>query len=199
VYRYSGPGTNPLGIVQWVGCRRLPWRSRNGRLAERCPSTDPSWEKFDHEWQTTRKLISRLPDDKLGFKPHATSMSAGELASHIAEMYSWGAPTLNLDELDLAPPRRSEMGAVATDDPAWMATWKLKMGGQAMMSMPRVACMRGMLMNHIVHHRGQLSVTCGCWGSRCRRSTGLRRTRSRLELVTKGTGSAASYGDVELV
>lgn len=139
--------------------------------------------ELEREVQVTRKVIERIPDDKLGWKPHEKSMTAGSLASHIAEMYSWGTVTMKVDELDLAPvdgPKwepfqgkstaeivtrleanftaAKEAISSATDDQDWMKMWTLKMGGQIMFSMPRVACMRGMIMNHIVHHRGQLSV-----------------------------------------
>ena len=139
--------------------------------------------EFGHELDTTRKVISRIPDDKLGWKPHEKSMTLGQLASHVAEMYNWGEVTMKVDELDLAPPggkkwegfagkstaeivARLEANAAAfqaalaaaTDDAHWMKVWTLKMGGQAVFSMPRVGCIRGMVMNHIVHHRGQLSV-----------------------------------------
>lgn len=139
--------------------------------------------ELDHEVSTTRKMILRIPDDKLGWKPHEKSMTAGKLASHIAEMYSWGDATMRTDELDLAPvggtkwePFQGKSVAeivarldvnfasvkealtAATDDSAWMNMWTLKSAGQTLMSMPRVACLRGMVMNHIVHHRGQLSV-----------------------------------------
>ncbi len=128
-------------------------------------------------------MILRIPDDKLGWKPHERSMTAGHLASHIAEMYSWGGATMKTDELDIAPvdgakwepfkgKSTAEIAAkleenfkalqaaitAATDDAAWMKMWSLKAGGQTVMSLPRVACMRGMIMKHIVHHRGQLSV-----------------------------------------
>ena len=139
--------------------------------------------ELDHEVETTRKVILRIPDDKLGWKPHEKSMTAGKLASHIAEMYSWGDATMRVDELELAPVGGAKwepfngksVGEIvakldanfasvkeaitgATDDSAWMKSWTLKSGGQTLMSMPRVACLRGMVMNHIVHHRGQLSV-----------------------------------------
>ncbi len=128
-------------------------------------------------------MILRIPDDKLGWKPHEKSMTAGKLASHIAEMYSWGDATIKVDELDLAQVGGTKWEAfdgksvaeivarldanfasvkealtAATDDSAWMNMWTLKSAGQTLMSMPRVACLRGMVMNHIVHHRGQLSV-----------------------------------------
>ena len=139
--------------------------------------------EFDHELATTQKIISRIPDDKLGWKPHEKSMTAGHLASHIAELYTWADATMKVDELELAPPDGpkweafkgkttaeilAKLGAgaaaakaaiaAATDDAVWMKMWTLKTGGQPVMSMPRVACIRGMIMNHIVHHRGQLSV-----------------------------------------
>ena len=59
--------------------------------------------ELDHEVATTRKMILRIPDDKLDWKPHEKSMTAGTLASHIAEMYSWGDATMRVDELELAP------------------------------------------------------------------------------------------------
>lgn len=139
--------------------------------------------EFGHELEVTRKILSRIPDDKLGWKPHETSMALGALASHIAEMYHWGEVTIQADEFDMAPPgapkREPFVGqstaeilakldahaagfqaalASATDDAAWMKQWTLKMGGQPVFSLARVGCVRGMIMNHIVHHRGQLSV-----------------------------------------
>lgn len=139
--------------------------------------------EFAHELSITRKVISRLPDAKLGWKPHEKSMTLGKLASHIVEMYNWGEVTMKSDEFDVAPPGGPKVEpfdgksvaeilarldanaaafekalAAATDDASWMKAWSLKMGGQPMFTMPRVACIRGMIMNHVVHHRGQLSV-----------------------------------------
>lgn len=139
--------------------------------------------EFDHELSVTRKVLERIPDDQFGWKPHEKSMALGVLASHIAEMHNWGSITMTVDELDLAPvdgPKVEQFKgesrahilahlekcaaafkaamAAATDDAAWMAPWSLKMAGNTMFTMPRVACIRGMIMNHIVHHRGQLSV-----------------------------------------
>lgn len=135
------------------------------------------------ELGTTRKVLARIPDDKLGWKPHERSMSLGHLAGHIAEMHGWGPATLAHDEIDLAPPggpkyetfvpkssaellaRFDEAAAKLTaaiaaagDDAVWMKPWSLKMAGETIMTMPKVACIRGMICNHIVHHRGQLSV-----------------------------------------
>ena len=148
--------------------------------------------ELEQEIKATRKVIERIPDDKLGWKPHEKSMTAGELASHIAEMYTWGDVTMKVDELDLAPvdgPKWEPFNgkstaeivakldegfeatkaaiAAATDDQAWMKMWSLKMGGQPMMTMPRIACMRGMIMNHRASPGAVVGVSAavGCAGA----------------------------------
>lgn len=149
----------------------------------RMPINQSFLGELSQELATTRKVLSRVPDEKLGWKPHEKSMTLGQLASHVAEMHNWGVVTLTTAELDLAPvdgPKleafkgrtaaeilaRFEESALhlqsvlaeATDDAAWMMPWSLKMAGQTMFTLPRVAVMRGMICNHIVHHRAQLSV-----------------------------------------
>lgn len=138
--------------------------------------------EFDQEMATTRKVLERLPDDKLEYQPHAKSMTFGKLASHVAEMVGWLADTMKSDSFDLAPPggekflpyaAKSKSELLATfdknmaaaraalaegTDEQMMVTWSLKSGGNVIFSMPRVACIRGMILNHIIHHRGQLSV-----------------------------------------
>lgn len=139
--------------------------------------------EFDHELSITRKVLSRIPAEQFGFQPHEKSMTLGKLASHIADMYGWGTATLKTDSLDLAPidgPKWEQFDAQspaellakldenaaafrsalaeASDDAAWMAPWSLLMAGNPVMTMPRVACVRGMVMNHIVHHRAQAAL-----------------------------------------
>ena len=134
---------------------------------------------YDHEMGTTRKLLERLPDDKLAWKPHEKSMSLGGLATHSSNIPSWGGTILNDPFFDLAdaPPnrrakdltrRRSSPRSTrrATRTRAWMdktdaeynSLWTLKRGGQEMFSVPRVAAFRSFVLHHIIHHRGQLSV-----------------------------------------
>lgn len=106
-------------------------------------------------------------------------MSLGELATHVAQMPQWGAMTINTTELDLSggfeqpkPQTSAELLALfdagaqayrdalakATDDDL-MQPWTLKgPEGKIFLSMPRVAVLRGMVMNHLAHHRGQLTV-----------------------------------------
>ncbi|MFN7993131.1 MAG: DinB family protein [Bryobacteraceae bacterium] len=138
--------------------------------------------EFDHEMANTRKTLERVPEDKFGWAPHPKSMTVGRLATHLAEMAAWTEPTLKQESLDFAPPgappyqpktasSRAEMlelfdknaaaarAAIAeTPDPHWMAPWTLYMGGQVIFTLPRIAVIRGMILNHMIHHRGQLSV-----------------------------------------
>ncbi len=134
--------------------------------------------EFDHEMGTTRRLLERVPDEHLGWKPHDRSMSLGRLATHLAEIPQWGERILAQDELDLTgtyqprvEPSRAAMLAVfdqavaqarktlaAKSDAELMAPWTLKREGKPMFSMPKVAVIRAMLLNHMIHHRGQLSV-----------------------------------------
>ena len=140
--------------------------------------TDALLPEFDREMTTTRKLLERLPEDKLDWKPHPKSMSLGDLATHVATIPMWGSVTMNKTEIDLggagrqAPVRsRAELlamfdkhvtetrAAVAgKGDGEFMAPWTLKNSGQTIFTMPKAAVWRGFVMNHLIHHRAQLSV-----------------------------------------
>jgi uncharacterized damage-inducible protein DinB len=133
---------------------------------------------YDHEMGTTRKLLERLPDDKLAWKPHEKSMSLGGLATHLTGIPQWAGPILNEPFFDLAaaPPNQQEKTSraeilAAFDDTRqrtrkWMdksdaeyaSLWSLKRGGHEMFTVPRVAAFRSFVLHHIIHHRGQLSV-----------------------------------------
>jgi uncharacterized damage-inducible protein DinB len=139
--------------------------------------------EFAQEATTTRKCLERVPDDKFGWKPHEKSMTMSHLAIHLAEMPNWASAILGMDSLDLNPPggepykvpeikNNAELLAffdkniegakkaiaAAGDDAAWMQDWSLMSGGNTLMTMPRVVCVRTFVMNHVYHHRGQLSV-----------------------------------------
>ncbi len=138
--------------------------------------------EFDQEMAGTRKVLDRLPDDKFGWKPHVKSMSLGQLANDLAHMATWGAITVEQASFDVAPvegppvetPKAASRAEVlehfdagakkfrtlleATSDAAMMENWSLLMAGKPLMTMPRIAVLRGMVMNHIIHHRAQLTV-----------------------------------------
>ena len=134
--------------------------------------------EFDHEMATSRIVIERVPEDKFAFKPHEKSMTAGRLASHIAEMPNWATVGITQDSLDLAggytpfeAKSRAELlaafdkavgGARAAiagaSDETLMKNWSLKSGDKTLMTMPKIAVVRTFVMNHVIHHRGQLSV-----------------------------------------
>ena len=138
--------------------------------------------EFDEEMKNTRKVLERIDDAQWGWKPHAKSGTAGWLASHIATMVSWIPFTLQTEELDYAPvdgpsyeppkienrqqllaeldknvPEAHKALASATDADM-LKDWTLLAGGHKIFTMPRAACIRTMVLNHIIHHRAQLTV-----------------------------------------
>ncbi len=138
--------------------------------------------EFDQEMSHTRRSLERVPDDKLAWKPHEKSMAMGRLAVHLALLPSWAVMTIEQDSLDIQPPgappyqmptanSRKEIlalfdksvsdarAAIAKASDAHMAkTWTLLHSGKTIFSLPRLAVLRGMVMNHVVHHRAQLGV-----------------------------------------
>ncbi len=134
--------------------------------------------EFDHEMANTRRALERIAKDQLGFRPHERSMSLAGLATHIAHGAGWLASTMQADVLALdsfAPPpevtsaaeavaifdRNVQEGrallAAATDE-AMLANWSITRGGATVFAMPRVGVVRSFVMNHLIHHRGQLTV-----------------------------------------
>ena len=135
--------------------------------------------EMEQEAKTTRTCLERIPADKYAWKPHDKSMEFGKLASHIAEMFSWTGATLQHPELDFSKmdykpfePQSSEElleffdknVAEAIDvlkntgDDVFLENWTLRNGEAVYFTMPKIATMRSFVLNHIVHHRGQLSV-----------------------------------------
>jgi len=134
--------------------------------------------EFDHEMGTTRRLLDRVPDDRLAWKPHDKSMTMGGLATHLGNIPHWAGAILNDVSFDLAgAPRNVDAKTSRADilaffdasakqarammdktDAEYAAAWTLKRAGQEMFTMPRIAVFRNFILNHIIHHRGQLSV-----------------------------------------
>ncbi len=134
--------------------------------------------EFDHEISTTRRVLDRVPEDKLAWKPHPKSMSLGDLATHVAELISWAGSTMEHAEIDVAnftPPSavRSHVELLARfdanasaaraalngrADADFMKPWTLRQAGKEIFSMPKAAVIRSFVMSHLIHHRAQLAV-----------------------------------------
>jgi uncharacterized damage-inducible protein DinB len=142
------------------------------------PIADMLISELEREAQTTRRVLERVPDDKLTWKPHTKSMSLGRLAQHVATIPGSVSGMARLDSFDVEkfaePPQLESTAAIvaafdenlaqakanlaATGDAAMMQNWSFKMGGNPIMTVPRIGVYRSILLNHLYHHRGQLTV-----------------------------------------
>lgn len=135
-------------------------------------------DQLNEEIPATEKMLSRIPDDKLDWKPHERSMSLGQLAGHVADMYGWFDFVVGRDKLDFAEPydypqqfdsatlvaylkKRVEdshntLKNAASDD-VLEETWTLRNGDQVLWEDKKKVVVRS-TFGHIAHHRGQLAV-----------------------------------------
>jgi uncharacterized damage-inducible protein DinB len=132
--------------------------------------------EFDQEMATTRRLLERVPTDKGSWKPHPKSFSLGHLAQLVSWMPGWITRTVRETEINLAGGtgyslektdtllagfdknvREAREAIAKSKDADYAVNWSLKMGEQVLMTMPRATAVRQHI-NHLVHHRGQLSV-----------------------------------------
>jgi uncharacterized damage-inducible protein DinB len=134
--------------------------------------------EIQQEAATTRKMLERIPDSKISWKPHEKSMTIGRLGMHIAELHSWVVRCLQTEEFNFDPgsfkPRMPESHAeIITEfeknlamtlevmptvsDEMLAKQWKFRVGEQLIFDKPRRDVVRSGI-NHIIHHRGQLSV-----------------------------------------
>ena len=144
---------------------------------------DAILSEFDMEMDNTRRTLERVPDEKFSWKPHEKSGTLAWIATHIATIPHWAKMTMEQDSLDLAPAgggpafvppkpaNRKELLEVfdknrtqardalaAANDAAYAKSWALLMGERELFREPRSAVLRRMVFNHIIHHRGQLTV-----------------------------------------
>ncbi|HEV2719984.1 MAG TPA: DinB family protein [Thermoanaerobaculia bacterium] len=132
-------------------------------------------EEVEREAATTQRILERVPQDKLDWRPHAKSKSIGDLAYHIATLPSLGIMVLKQNELD--PSKRSPLprdlppaGAFrrnvdeflsavgAMDNDQMMQPFTFRFGDKVIAEAPKAGMLRNLLLNHTYHHRGQLSV-----------------------------------------
>lgn len=135
--------------------------------------------ELKHEAGNTRKLLEKVPLDNASWLPHEKSMTIGRLATHIAELPVWTSRILSTDEFDFAA--HTFKSHVAKDqqelmqifeenlnaaveslgqakDEDFSKTWTLKRGDNIVAQIPKKIAIRNITLNHIVHHRGQLTV-----------------------------------------
>ena len=135
--------------------------------------------ELEHEAAITRKLLERAPEDRFDWEPHEKSMTLGRLASHCVETLKWLNVIVNQDVFEMDPNSYTPFQAGSQSelletfdanvesakevmhnqtDEKLLANWQMKTGGEVTLEMPRIAVIHGFVLNHLVHHRGQLSV-----------------------------------------
>lgn len=139
---------------------------------------EPLLAELEAEGVATRKVLERMPDDKFDWKPHEKSLTIRQLASHVADMPGWVSFTLDQDVMDVATAPQPEGVESAADlvaffdrqmasarealrnasDEALLKRWKMTMGDQVLIDLPKADVLRRWVLNHIVHHRAQLTV-----------------------------------------
>lgn len=135
--------------------------------------------EFKHEASSTKRMLERVPAEKFDWKPHEKSMTLGRLAAHVAEIPGLMTAALTTEELDFAkgqypritPTTLEELmqkyqqtydkaieTLTAASDESLLQSWTLRRGDHVIFTNPRIAAIRSLVMNHFIHHRGQLSV-----------------------------------------
>jgi uncharacterized damage-inducible protein DinB len=153
---------------------------RKGNLERRKPMAliDGMLQELEEEAQTTRRVLERVPDNQLTWRPHEKARTLGELALHVAmvpggvaELIASRSPAQAPDFTDPSPKNASELipaleQSIAKakkvlggmDDAALTATWRLMQGERELFAVPRMVLLRSIMLNHWYHHRGQLTV-----------------------------------------
>lgn len=134
--------------------------------------------EIEQESRTTRKVLERVPGDKLSWKPHEKSMSLGRLAWHIAAVPARVMVMLRDGEFDIGaagpPTPPDNVAAIVSGferhyadvrayfesitDETLKETFTLRRGPEVIMTMKKIGVVRSILLNHTYHHRGQLSI-----------------------------------------
>ncbi len=142
-------------------------------------SADVLRSEFDRETRATRRYLERLPPDRLAWRPHQKSFTAGELASHIVECLRWTDAIFSSDEFNVDPATFTPFVAASVPqlldafdadvtrcarvlgtigDDAVSRPWRMKIKGAVRFERPKALVFRDFTLSHLIHHRGQLSV-----------------------------------------
>lgn len=144
------------------------------------PLVDSLLPEFDREMGLTRRALERVPDGQFEWRPHPTSVTLGRLAEHLTEMPLWATTTMTESGIDATASRPPDYHSPATraaalaqfdarykaaraslvnkTDAEFAAPWTLKAGGKEVFTAPKSTVMRNFVLNHMIHHRGQLMV-----------------------------------------
>ncbi|GAB3638588.1 hypothetical protein GCM10027422_41780 [Hymenobacter arcticus] len=134
--------------------------------------------ELKHELAITRRVLERVPTEQFGWQPHAKSMTLGTLVGHMANLIGFLEMSMRGPAFDLVTNKMPESPTTAADvlarfdlnaenlhkaladvsDDAFNDIWSLTHGDKTLLSMPRTAVVRTLVLNHLIHHRGQLSV-----------------------------------------
>lgn len=134
--------------------------------------------ELERETNSTRRIIDRLKDEDLAFRPHEKSMSLGALIGHVVELHNWVATALTKNDFNLQtdykpfkPSTVAELkqaldeGYKANEqtlntfpEDEWFKTWTMRVGDYVIGEMPKLGALRFVINNHLIHHRGQLTV-----------------------------------------
>lgn len=132
--------------------------------------------EVEHEAKLTETFLNALPADKFAWKPHEKSMTLGELANHLVEIFSWISATLDQDITQISDYQPSQLDspqaligqlhallptaltALNKDDASYQEMWTMKNQDTILMQLPRYTAVRSMVMNQVPHHRAQLGV-----------------------------------------
>lgn len=134
---------------------------------------------FERETGTTRRFLERLPDERLDWRPHPKSFTAGGLAAHLVQCVGWTEAIFGADELDFDPASYRPFAAISVaelleafdskvaagrralasaSDADLSRPWRLKIQGKVRLERPKLAAFSDFTIDHVIHHRGQLSV-----------------------------------------
>jgi uncharacterized damage-inducible protein DinB len=136
-------------------------------------------KEFEQETKKTRPHLERLPEEKLDWRPHEKSFTAGGLASHLVECVSWAGSIFGADDMDVNPATYTPFNArsiadlltafdenvargkqvlLAENDEMLVQPWRLKIGGKTRFERSKAEVFRDFTLSHLIHHRGQFSV-----------------------------------------